>query len=279
MFEGEIKGTETVAVVDGFATATFRRDSPSLWYPVGYGKQPLNVVKATLFSGMLELDVADKRFGLRRAKVIERELEGAPGKTFMFEINNVPIFCGGSCWIPAETFIPRMTPQKYRDWVKLAVDGNQVMIRAWAGGIYEEQSFYDACDELGVLVWQDFLFACGNYPAHDKFLSLVKREAAANVKALRHHPSIVIWAGNNEDYQYCETENLGYDPLDQNPQEWLKTTFPARYIYEKILKGVTEELVPNTFYHFGSPYGGSSTTDQTIGDIHQWNVWHGYVFS
>lgn len=161
LFEGEIKGTETVAVFDGFATATFRRDNPSLWYPVGYGEQPLYVVKATLLSGIVELQVADKRFGLRRAKVIERELEGAPGKTFTFEINNITIFCGGSCWIPADSFIPRITPRNYRDWVKLAVDGNQVMIRAWAGGFYEEHAFYDACDEMGVLVWQDFLFACG----------------------------------------------------------------------------------------------------------------------
>ena len=193
----------------------------------------------------------------------------------MFEINNIPIFCGGSCWIPAESFIPRMTPQKYREWVKLAVDGNQIMIRAWAGGIYEEQAFYDACDDLGVLVYQDFLFACGNYPAYDQFIDLTMREATANLKVLRHHPSIVIWAGNNEDYQYCESENLGYDPSDKNPGNWLKTTFPARYIYEKILKDVTAEIVPNTFYHFGSPYGGYSSNDQTVGDIHQWNVWHG----
>ena len=274
-FDGEIEGTETAPVVGGFATATFRRDRPKLWWPAGYGEQPLYIINATLLENKATLDVAKKRFGLRRAKVMQRELKYEPGSTFMFEINNIPIFCGGSCWIPAESFIPRMTFQKYREWVKLAVDGNQVMVRAWAGGIYEEQAFYDACDELGVLVYQDFLFACGNYPAHDQFIDLIKREATANLKALRHHPSIVIWAGNNEDYQYCETENLGYDPSDRNPGNWLKTTFPARYIYEKILKDVTAELVPNTFYHFGSPYGGSSTTDQTVGDIHQWNVWHG----
>lgn len=275
IFDGEIEGTETAVVVDGIATATFRRDRPKLWWPAGYGEQPLYIINATLLENKYILDIAKKRFGLRRAKVIQRELKDESGSTFMFEINNIPMFCGGSCWIPAESFIPRMTPQKYWEWVKLAVDGNQNMIRAWAGGIYEEQAFYDACDELGVLVYQDFLFACGNYPAHDRFIDLIKREATANLRALRHHPSIVIWAGNNEDYQYCETESLGYDPSDKIPGNWLKTTFPARYIYEKILKDVTAELVPNTFYHFGSPYGGSSTTDQTVGDIHQWNVWHG----
>ncbi|KAI4199845.1 MAG: hypothetical protein LQ348_001815 [Seirophora lacunosa] len=163
----------------------------------------------------------------------------------------------------------------YRDWVKLAVKGNQSMIRVWGGGIYEEQAFYDACDEMGVLVWQDFLFSCGNYPAHDDFLDLVKREAMVNVKRLRHHPCIVAWAGNNEDYQYQESEHLDYDSPDRNPNHWLKSNFPARYIYEKILAEVTQELMPNTYYHFGSPFGGKTTSDPTIGDIHHWNVWHG----
>ncbi|KAL9600939.1 MAG: hypothetical protein Q9219_002874 [cf. Caloplaca sp. 3 TL-2023] len=126
-----------------------------------------------------------------------------------------------------------------------------------------------------MLVWQDFMFACGNYPAHDKFLDLVKREATANVKRLRHHPCLVVWAGNNEDYQYRETEKLDYDPQDSVPENWLKSNFPARYIYEKILADVTRELIPDTCYRFGSPFGGSSTIDPTIGDIHQWNVWHG----
>jgi beta-galactosidase/beta-glucuronidase len=94
------------------------------------------------------------------------------------------------------------------------------------GGIFEEEAFYDTCDEMGVLVWQDFLFGCGNYPAYPEFLDLVKREATANVKLLRHHPSIVIWAGNNEDYQYQESEHLDYDPHDKDPQSWLKSSFP-----------------------------------------------------
>jgi beta-mannosidase len=116
------------------------------------------------------------------------------------------------------------------------------------------------------------MFACGNYPATiPEFRELVKDEAIANVKKLRHHPSIVIWAGNNEDYQFQETEHLEYDPGNQDPESWLKTDFPARYIYEKTLVDVTKELVPDTYYHFGSPYGGTDTTDPTLGDIHQWN--------
>ena len=273
--EGRLVGVETVKVEKSFAMATFKSQNPKLWYPHTYGEQPLHILKATLCRKQALLDTANKRFGIRRAKVVQRKFADNPGSTFLFEINNIPIFCGGSNWIPADSFTQSIGRKRYRDWVKLAVDGNQVMLRAWGGGIYEEQCFYEACDEMGVLVWQDFLFACGNYPANEEFLDLVKREAVENIKLLRHHPSIVIWSGNNEDYQYRETENLEYDPNDQDPRNWLRTTFPARYIYEKILVDVTKELVPGTFYHFGSPYGGKDTSDPYIGDIHQWNVWHG----
>lgn len=273
--EGKMMGAERVMVEKSFATASFKSQNPRLWYPHTYGEQPLYVLSATLSRKKEVLDTASKRFGLRRAEVIQRKLDDAPGSTFLFEVNNIPIFCGGSNWIPASSFTQSIGRKKYRDWVKMAVDGHQVMLRAWGGGIFEEQDFYEACDEMGVLLWQDFPFACGNYPAHEEFLDLVKREAVENVKLLRHHPSIVIWSGNNEDYQYREAENLEYDPNDQDPENWLKTTFPARYIYEKILVDVTKELVPGTFYHFGSPYGGNDTTDPHVGDIHQWNVWHG----
>lgn len=278
-FEISLNGTtvssETVKVVDRFATTTFRTQSPELWYPATYGKQPLYLLTATLLTSGSKLDSTSKRFGIRRAEVVQRKLEDAPGTSFYFEINNIPVFCGGSDWIPADNFLPRISAQKYRDWVKLVVEGNQVMIRVWGGGIFEDKAFYDACDEMGLLVWQDFLFGCGNYPTNDDFLALVKREAMENVKILRHHPSIVIWAGNNEDYQYQESEGLDYDPEDKDPSSWLKSTFPARYIYEKLLVDVTKELIPDTYYHFGSPFGGKDTRDPTVGDIHQWNVWHG----
>ena len=155
-------------------------------------------------------------------------------------------------------------------------DGNQFMLRVWGGGIYEEQHFYDACDELGILVWQDFMFGCGNYPAWPALRDSIRREAVENVKMVRHHPSIVIWAGNNEDYQYQESAGLTYDYADKNPDSWLATDFPARYIYEKILSDVCADLIPHVPYHPGSPWGaGRDTHDATVGDIHQWNVWHG----
>jgi beta-mannosidase len=143
------------------------------------------------------------------------------------------------------------------------------MIRVWGGGIYEADVFYNACDELGVLVWQDFMFACANYPAYPEMLESIQLEAEQNVKRLRHHPSIVIWAGNNEDYLYMALAGLQYDADDRDPQTWLKSNFPARYIYEYLLPKICVELTPDVPYYPGSPFGGKIAIDPTIGDIHQ----------
>ncbi|KAJ3119249.1 hypothetical protein HK098_005663 [Nowakowskiella sp. JEL0407] len=145
------------------------------------------------------------------------------------------------------------------------------MVRVWGGGIYESNIFYDLCDKYGLLVFQDFMFACGSYPAHPSFLASVKTEAEDNVKRLRNHPSITFWAGNNEDYPLAESMGINYDGNDEVDFE----KFPGRKIYERVLKDVTSALCKDIPYAFGSPYGGVNSGDQTIGDIHQWNVWHG----
>ncbi|KAF3918903.1 Beta-mannosidase [Dactylellina cionopaga] len=260
---------------DGSSVATFKIDDPALWWPHGYGKQNLYTVTAKLIGpDNTIVDTISKKTGIRKAEVIQEE--DKHGKSFYFRINGVDIYCGGSDWIPADNFTPRVTEEKYRDWLELMVHGNQAMIRVWGGGIFEEDIFYDLCDELGILVWQDFLFGCGNYPAFPEILESVKIESRQNVIRLRHHPSIVIYAGNNEDYQLQESFGLTYDYEDKNPENWLKTNFPARYIYEKILPDIMEEDGNGVFYHPGSPWGdGKITSDRTVGDMHQWNVWHG----
>ncbi|KAK1245694.1 hypothetical protein MKX07_004763 [Trichoderma sp. CBMAI-0711] len=272
---GETILSDTVDVSKGGAVTFLSVSEPELWYPTRYGKQPLYTAKATLLDGDDEVDTLSKRIGIRKVELVQKPLEDQPGTSFFFKVNNIPIFCGGSCWIPADNFTPRITKEKYQNWIRLMVEGNQSMIRIWGGGIYEDEKLLDACDEQGILVWVDFLFACGNYPCNPKMLQSVEREARANVKIMRHHPSIVIYAGNNEDYQFQESEGLTYDVQDKNPQSWLKSDFPARYIYEHLLVQVCQELVPETFYHYGSPWGGKTSSDPTVGDIHQWNVWHG----
>jgi beta-mannosidase len=158
----------------------------------------------------------------------------------------------------------------------MMVDGYQIMIRVWGGGIWEDDAFYDICDELGVMVWQDFMFGCGNYPAYPEILKSIEAECVCQTKRLRHHPSMSIYAGNNEDYQVQEQYKLTYDYEDKDPQNWLKTDFPARYIYEKLLPDVVAAHTPHVPYHPGSPWGdGLVSSNPTVGDMHQWNVWHG----
>ncbi|KAK7525896.1 uncharacterized protein IWZ02DRAFT_474219 [Phyllosticta citriasiana] len=274
LIRGEIESKpafQVEAEVDdyGIAKARFSIDSPALWWPHGYGNQPLYSVKSTLLSADgTEIDEHTQRLGIRKAKLIRQPDDG--GKSFFFQINDTDIFCGGSDWIPADSFLPRITTARYRSWLQTMVDGNQVMVRIWGGGIYEAEAFYDACDELGILVWQDFMFGCGNYPAWQKMRESIRLEATQNVKRLQKHTSVVLYAGNNEDYQVQEQFGLTYNYKDKNPENWLKTDFPARYIYEKVPES------PSVPYHPGSPWGdGLPTSDRTVGDLHQWNVWHG----
>ncbi|KAF2277282.1 beta-mannosidase precursor [Westerdykella ornata] len=265
---------EAVQIEKGIATVQFHLDEPKLWYPHGYGDQPLYNVTATLSAGSIELHKATRRIGFRRGELVQEPDD--IGKTFFFRINGVDVFCGGSDWIPADSFTPRVSEERYRKWLELMVDGYQVMIRIWGGGIWEEDIFYDICDELGILVWQDFMFGCGNYPTFPEMLQSIREECVANVSRLRHHPSIVIYAGNNEDYQVQESFGLTYDYEDKDPDNWLKTDFPARFIYEKLLPEVVAAESPHVPYHPGSPWGdGLKTSNPKVGDMHQWNVWHG----
>lgn len=277
--EGLNIAERTIHCTEGTSKTMFRIHNLQLWWPFTHGKQPLYVLKATLLSNIdgttqKILDTTSKRFGIRKIELIQRPLLDEAGTTFFFRVNDTPIFIAGACWIPADSFTPRITPSKYRDWISLAKSANQSMLRVWGGGIYEPDVFYDICDELGVLIWQDFMFACANYPAYPKILQSIEIEAQQNVKKLRHHACLAIWAGNNEDYLYQALAGLDYDADDHDPEKWLKSNFPARYIYEHLLPKVVRELMLGTPYHPGSPFGGAIALDPEIGDIHQWSVWH-----
>ncbi|KAK5107531.1 hypothetical protein LTR62_001061 [Meristemomyces frigidus] len=266
------KGTAVVA--SGRGIVQFHVNEPKLWYPHGYGEQPLYTVSATLSTDGINLHTCSKRTGFRKGELIQETDD--IGKTFYFRINGIDVFCGGSDWIPADSFTPRITEAKYRKWLEMMVDGYQVMIRVWGGGIWEEDCFYEICDELGILVWQDFMFGCGNYPAYPEMLRSIEAECVFQTQRLRHHPSLVIYAGNNEDYQVMEQYKLTYNYEDKDPENWLKTDFPARYIYEKLLPEIVAAHSPHIPYNPGSPWGdGKISSDPTVGDMHQWNVWHG----
>ena len=237
---------------------------PEVWWPTGYGEQPLYTVRATLDGG----DSTSLRVGVRTIKLVQEPVAGEEGSSFFFEVNGTPMFCGGANWIPDDNFLPRISPQRYRTRLTQARDANMVMIRVWGGGIYEDDAFYDACDELGLLIWQDFMFACGMYPAHPEFLENVRQEAEAAVKRLRHHACLALWCGNNEDYQIASSVGAYGPDADESK-------FDAKSTYEELLPEVCARLNPATPYWPGSAYGGPSSTDQHIGDRHTWDVWHG----
>jgi beta-mannosidase len=273
--DGLLVKDKTVDANEDTIATNFELHSPQLWFPAGNGLQPLYKLKASLLAATGGiLCTLSKRFGIRRVDLIQKPLENQPGTTFFFQVNNVPIYCRGSNWIPADMFLPRVTSAKYRRLVQLAAEGNQNIIRVWGGGIYEDDAFYDACDEFGILVWQDFMLACGSYPTTPEFLRSFEDEAVYNIKRLRHHPSIGLWCGNNEDHMFADVySNGGYSPNDPDPENWLKGNWPARIIYDKILPEICTKLVPDTPYHPGSPWGGRPSNDPTAGDTHAWDVW------
>ncbi|CAF3486108.1 unnamed protein product [Fusarium graminearum] len=248
----------------------FMIENPKLWYPFMYGKQSLYVVKA-----IIPGDTAAKSIGIRRLRLLQHALEDQEGASFIFEINNIRLFSGGSCWIPADFMLPRVTRQKYEQWIRLAKEGNQSMIRVWGGGIVEDDMFYDICDREGILVWQDFLFACGNYPASPGFVANVKNEAEQQVQRVGHHPSLVLWCGNNEDYMCADQDRCWDVDWNDTTGPWDKTTFPAREIYERTLPAVVAATGTDVPYWISSPFGGSIANDTTVGDTHCWDVWHG----
>src|SRR6266567_2059912 len=169
---------------------------PSLWWPNGLGAHPLYNFRARLIVAGSLTDQKQTRTGLRSLKLRQEMDEW--GKSFEFVVNGVPVFAKGGNWIPADSFPTRITREKYRELLQSVRDTNMNMVRVWGGGIYESNDFYDLCDELGILVWQDFMFACSMYPGDQEFLDSVRQEAVENVRRLRNHPSLALWAGNNE---------------------------------------------------------------------------------
>jgi len=245
----------------------FTISRPSLWWPNGLGAQPLYTFRARTLVNNKITDRRTTRTGLRTLEL--RRQRDTAGESFMFVINGVPVFAKGGNWIPSDSFPTRITPEKYRYMLRSVRDSNMNMLRVWGGGIYEADEFYELADELGILIWQDFMFACSMYPANQEFLENVRAEAIDNVKRLRNHPSIVIWAGNNE----VETawRNWGW-----------RQNLPASVWddYVKIFHGVLQEVCdaydPSRPYWPSSPRGGleDDPDSKRSGDVHYWEVWH-----
>jgi beta-mannosidase len=235
--------------------------NPRLWWPNGYGDQALYQLRVTASVNGVECDGRVSSFGIRTVRLLQEKDE--EGCSFIIEVNGVKIYCKGADWIPCDTFIPRIRPSTYERLLRLARDAHMNMIRVWGGGIYEQDVFYELCDRLGLMVWQDFMFACGEYPEQPWFLRLVEDEAAKAITRLRNHPSVTVWCGNNEcEWGFC-TENPGKTPDDMN----------GAPIFRDLLPSLCRSLDGTRPYWRSSPFGSGFPNAESSGNHHQWAVW------
>ena len=245
---------------------TVEIEDPQLWWPAGIGDQPLYTVDVQLGDG---LDGWKRRIGLRTMTVTRNKDEW--GESFSHCVNGVDVFAMGADYIPEDNLLPRVNPQRTRRLLEDARAANMNCVRIWGGGYYPDDFFYDICDELGLLVWQDFMFACAVYNLTEEFEENIRAEFVDNVRRLRHHPSLALWCGNNEMEDFV---NQGVWVANHRQK--------ADYIkmYEYILPQILKEEDPQAFYWPASPSSGGSfdnPQDPNRGDVHYWMVWHGLL--
>lgn len=261
-------------LLNGALVATFedRRASvskPELWWPNGQGQQTLYQLRVVLRDRQGEmLDHREKTIGLRTIELVR---DGDTlGETFYFRVNGRAIFAKGANWIPDHAFITECDRQRYDERLGAAAQAHMNMVRVWGGGVYEADAFYEVCDELGLLVWQDFMFACSLYPGVDDYLALVEAEACDQIRRLRHHASLALWCGNNEN------EMIGHyaDEMRASP----RVAADNERIFHRLLPRLVQELDGATAYWPTSPWTPAGfmadANDGRAGDVHYWKVWH-----
>jgi beta-mannosidase len=242
-------------------------NNPKLWWPNGYGDQPLYNIEVVLLHGGKKLDTWEKRIGLRTMSMSITKDEY--GESFAHEVNGVKIFAMGADYIPEDNILSRVTRERTYDLLKQCKDAHFNSIRVWGGGNYPYDAFWDACDELGLMVWQDFMFACAHYNLTEEFEENIKSEFIDNIKRIRSHPSLALWCGNNEMEQFAAVGH--WDLTPKLKSDYIK-------IYEYIIPKLVKENAPQTFYWPASPSSGGGfdyPNDENRGDVHYWDVWHG----
>ena len=238
--------------------------NPYLWWPAGLGKQNLYQLNVQLINNGQVIDQTQKKIGIRTTKL--NRSNDKYGQKFQFEVNHQPLFAKGANWIPASIFAGSVTTDDYQKLLHAAADANINMLRVWGGGYYETDEFYDLCDQLGIMIWQDFMFACAYYPDRQWFLDEVKKEATETIKRLRNHPCLALWCGNNEIDWMHNTSRLGKNKK-----------FHGKEIYHKLLPKLIEYLDADTSYIPTTPLATTKNHNSpNSGTIHQWNVWSGH---
>ncbi|MBQ9032154.1 MAG: glycoside hydrolase family 2 protein [Parasporobacterium sp.] len=242
-------------------------EKPQLWYPAGYGGQPLYTVEVTLKVGGRFLDTWKRRIGLRTMEIARKK--DTYGESFAHCVNGIEIFAMGADYIPEDHLIARTSPGRTRRLLEDARMAHFNCIRVWGGGYYPEDWFYDICDELGLLVWQDFMFACAVYDLTEDFENNISRELIDNIRRLRHHASLGLWCGNNEMEQFVDQGEWVNSPKEKS--DYVK-------MYEYLFPKIVRQYDPQTFYWPASPSSGGNfdlPNDENRGDVHYWDVWHG----
>ncbi len=263
----KVVANQSIVFTGDLAEASLAIPNPELWWVHNFGEQTLYTVEVVLQNADRKLlDSSSKKVGLRTL-TLERHADEW-GESFYFACNGVPFFAKGADWIPASPYPGEVV--NYKQFIQATADANMNMLRVWGGGIYEEDIFYDLCDEYGIAIWQDFMFACGTYPSFDaEFMANVKAEAEDNIKRLRHHACMALWCGNNEIEQGMP------DP------SWKKTMSWEDYsrLFDELLANLVRELAPQTAYWPGSPHTPLGDREDhrspESGDTHLWDVWHG----
>lgn len=248
----------------------FEIKNPKLWWCNGLGEPNLYDFSVELSLDGKKADTRHQKTGIRQIEVVREK--DKDGRSFHFRLNGVPIFVKGANYIPNDNFLPRVTEEIYRRTVQDAADANMNMLRVWGGGIYENDIFYNLCDSLGIMVWQDFMFACSLYPSEGEMLKNIESEARENVRRLRNHPSIALWCGNNECLEAWYTwglkqryENEGYADVIWKQYENL---------FHNLLPRVVKEEAPLAFYWPSSPFSRvEGASENNMGDTHLWTVW------
>jgi len=269
---GEAKASVPVKLAAGSnrISAKVVVEQPRLWWPNGAGKQELYDLAVSVGE-----DTLTRRLGLRTVEVVNKpdagDTSSRPGMSMTFRVNGVDIYCKGANWIPCDAMTLRQTPERYRDLLGSAQAANMNMVRLWGGGQFEDDVFYNTCDELGLLVWHDFMFSCALYPSDKAFVGEVKAELAHQLRRLRDHACIAVWVGDNE----CIGALTWFEPSRKNRDLYLVS-------YDRLNRALTETVEtydPSRMFWPSSPCAGpgdfsDAWHDDNRGDMHYWTVWH-----
>ncbi len=253
--------------------AVFKLANPDLWFPRGYGRQPLNTVTVRLYKNNSMLDEITEKVGFRKLTVHKDDKSG----TFCFNCNGVDIFAMGANYIPLDQIFPYITKSRIHDFLQQCITANYNTIRVWGGGYYPENEFLEECDRLGIIIWEDFMFACSAYRLTEKLEKTIRAEISDNIKRMRNHACIALWCGNNEIESMWEGWGIPKD--DEAKADYVR-------LFEKIIPEIVHKLDPQRFYWPSSPSSGGNqygddgvfngSSDNHRGDQHYWDIWHNF---